>query len=857
VLLIAGSGLGAAAGGALVANQLQALGRLETKVLQHLGITLLPAPDPHPLPDGPMTTPRDVVIFDGALAAGWHDAAWGTYQAYQLPDTSVSYGGKAVITLHLAQWGGVQLYSDAFETAGFGYVQCWVRGAGGSGQVAYTALVTADGSWGPKVVLGDYTQSGGVSQDEWRLTRVPLDALGALSAQVTAVVVQAGAQQSQGALHLADVRLVYHPRLAPPRVTKVWALDLGTITLAFDEAMVTAEAANPLAYLLASDRDPAYPAAHPVAPLVAHYHPDARTVSLWMPQPLHVGDTYTVTLGPIADQLGVRTTAGTRAQVRVTAQPLAVTVDAAEGRRPISREIYGAANVDPAAAVDLGVTLMRWGGNAVTRYNWKLGNAFNAARDYYFKNGNYGNVSSAARMPSGVADDFVASNTARDITSLLTIPTIGWVARNDDVGSLSVNVPRRGGPPLRANGDAIAGYDPMANRQRTCVPSRARKGTALADPPGLHDPTVAQDEWVYHLVRRFGTAAQGGVRYYAMDNEPDLWWVTHTDIRPAQLSYTQMRDTFLDYATAIKDVDPTAQITGPVSWGWTNYFYSPLDRGDDTYHSHADRAAHADMPLVPWWLAEIRRHDEAAGRRTLDVLDLHYYPQGSEYMGDASATMSTLRLRSTRALWDPTYVDESWIAEPVRLIPRMREWVDLNYPGTKLGLTEWNWGAEHSMNGALALAQVLGIFGREGLDIAAHWGGLDAGTPAYLAFKLYGNYDSAGNSFSGTSFAAHATQPDLLSCYGAQSKDGGLALMVINSSADTDLTPDLRVDQVSRALGGGTPRRMRAWRLWPDEGMAITRGPDVDLPGASSAPLVVRTTFPASSITLVRLEVSG
>jgi hypothetical protein len=226
-------------------------------------------------------------------------------------------------------------------------------------------------------------------------------------------------------------------------------------------------------------------------------------------------------------------------------------------------------------------------------------------------------------------------------------------------------------------------------------------------------------------------------------------------------------------------------------------------------------------------------------------------------MGDASAAMSEMRLRSTRALWDPTYLDESWIAEPVRLIPRMREWVDLNYPGTKLGLTEWNWGAEHSMNGALALAQVLGIFGREGLDMAAHWGGLDAGTPAYLAFKLYGNYDSAGNSFLGTTFATHATQPDLLSCYGAQSKDGGLALMVINTSADTDLTPDLRLDQVSRALGGGSPRRMRAWRLWPDEGMAITRGPDVDLPGASSAPLVFRTTFPASSITLVRLEVSG
>jgi hypothetical protein len=836
-----------------MAKRTSAFGHLKAKIFQHLGITQLPSPHPHALPDGPLSTPRDAIIFDGVLASTWHDASWG---AYAISDTVVSYQGGPVMTLQLAQWDGLQLFTDPFDTTGFGYVQCFVRGDNGGGQVAYIALVMASGSWGPTAALGDYTQGGGIAQDGWRLARVPMETLGALSAQVKAVVVQAGAQQSQGTLHLADLRLVYHPDLAPPRVKKSWALDLGTITLAFDEAMVADEAANPHAYLVAGDGDPSYPAAHPVAPIGARYHPDARTVSLWTPSPLRAGGSYTVTLGPITDQLGTRTTEGTRARVQVTAQPLTVMADPTAARRPISREIYGMANVGADAAADLGVAVLRWGGNAVTRYNWELGNAFNSARDYYFKNGDYGNVSGADRMPSGVADAFVAANTARGIHSLLTIPTIGWVARNDDGNTGSIGVPQHGGPPTRRNGDAITGYDPTANRRRTSVPSRARKGAAFSDPPDLSDPSVAQDEWVYHLVQRFGKAAQGGVRYYAMDNEPDLWSVTHTDIRPAQLSYEQLRDIFLEYATAIKDVDPSAQITGPVSWGWTNYFYSPLDSGSDRYHTHADRTAHGDMPLMAWWLDEIRRHDETAGRRSLDVLDLHFYPQSGEYSADTSAAMSALRLRSTRGLWDPTYTDESWIGEPVRLIPRMREWVDLNYPGTKLALTEWSWGAEQSVNGALALAEALGIFGREGLDIACHWGELDSGTPAYLAFKLFGNYDGAGSSFAGTSFTARSTHADLLSCYGAQSADGGLTLIVINKSVDSDLTPELRVEQVATAFGGSRPRRVRSWRLWPGDGLAITRGPERDLSQAMDASLL-RDTYPASSITLVRLEASA
>ena len=83
--------------------------------------------------------------------------------------------------------------------------------------------------------------------------------------------------------------------------------------------------------------------------------------------------------------------------------------------------------------------------------------------------------------------------------------------------------------------------------------------------------------------------------------------------------------------------------------------------------------------------------------------------------------MQLRRNRSTRSLWDPNYVDETWINDRVQLIPRLKNWVDTYYPGTTIGITEYNWGAENHINGATAQADIFGIFGREGLDMAARW----------------------------------------------------------------------------------------------------------------------------------------
>jgi hypothetical protein len=472
-----------------------------------------------------------------------------------------------------------------------------------------------------------------------------------------------------------------------------------------------------------------------------------------------------------------------------TVVPVEVTVDAPG--HPISEYIYGMAFAPPQYLSDLRLGLNRWGGNTATRYNWEHGNACNAARDWRWANRPAVAFPTLPTGPSSAADAFIQTNRSHGTETLLTIPTIGWVAKNADTTTTSIGVPGTGGEPVdRAEGSgAIAGYDPRPNRQRTSVPSFARKGTPFADSPSLQDSAVYQDEWVYHLTRRFGKAQSDGVRFYAMDNEPDLWDVTHTDVHPARLGYEGTFRQFREYAAAVKALDPSAQITGPVSWGWPGYEYSALDRGHDNFRTHADRKAHDDEPFLLWFLKQAHAADrKAGGKRTLDILDVHYYSQtpGLFPQGLTDSAMRARRIRATRALWDTAYLDESWIARPIGLIPRLREWIAAGYPGTKIGISEWNFGADRDISGGIAIAETLGIFGREEVYLANYWAFPRKNSPGYLAFKLYRNADGQGHGFGDRSCPARSDAPDQVSVFAAQdTRTQHLTLMLINKMPET------------------------------------------------------------------------
>ena len=297
----------------------------------------------------------------------------------------------------------------------------------------------------------------------------------------------------------------------------------------------------------------------------------------------------------------------------------------------------------------------------------------------------------------------------------------------------------------------------------------------------------------------------------------------------------------LTYGTMVKSVDPDARVAAPEEWGWPAYFSSAADNAYAAAHhytGHPDKDAHGGMDYIPWLLDQMRRYQQKTGHRLLDVCTVHIYPQGGDGGDDVSPKITALRARSTRALWDPAYQDESWIHDSIHLIPRLKAWVAAYYPGTGIGITEYNWGAENSLSGATAQADILGIFGREGLDLATRWTTPGTDTPTFKAMQMYRNYDGKRSGFGETSVSDLAPDSDRLASFAAVRRaDHALTVMVI----DKDPNGGGPVTLALRHFRAGASAR--AWQLTAAN--AITRLPNVAV--ASGA---LTATVPAQSITL-------
>ncbi len=552
--------------------------------------------------------------------------------------------------------------------------------------------------------------------------------------------------------------------------------------------------------------------------------------------------------GAFAGAAGVAFFGESRLSLEKSVSPgeaVSIQIDVSEVRHPIPPQIYGLAQPSLVHLKELHPGLWRSGGNPATRFNWVAGNYWNAARDWEFRNGNYGQTKPEDQKPSGTTDGTILAASREGVSTYLTVPTIGWVARDDNNNTRSLGVPGFSGDPVSPGSEAIAGYNPAENRRRVSVRSLPRKGWPFSDSPNRRAEVIYQDEWAAHLVKRFGKANEGGVRYYAMDNEPDLWDITHTDVHPVRPDYNELFAQFRDYASAVKDVDPTAQIGGPVSWGWTGYFFSPRDRGTDNFAFHKDRKSHGDVPFLPWFLKQASAYDQKRGRRTLDILDVHFYPQaGGIYLNAATdAEANARRLRSTRSLWDPEYRDESWINEKVQLIPRLKTWVRENYPGTKIGIMEWNWGADHTLNGALAIAEVLGVFGREGLDLASYWTSPAVNSPGFFAFKIFRNADGHGNGFGdGALDVFQSTAKDRVSCFAARdSKTDEPSILLINKNPQSE--EKIRLIFKGKLSSG----KFHRTQYTAENLKNLSRLPDITLSGTT-----VPVSLPAYSLTLLQ-----
>jgi hypothetical protein len=401
--------------------------------------------------------------------------------------------------------------------------------------------------------------------------------------------------------------------------------------------------------------------------------------------------------------------------------------------------------------------MVRMGGDRWTAYNWE-NNDSNAGSDYEYQNDDY---LSASTSPGAAVLPTIEAAEKAGIPVLLTIPVAGYLSADRD-------------PPGPVQS---SGRDYLKTRFKVDEPTAPRPLTAT---PNEALPDVYQDQYVYWLTK----TVPGAQLMFSLDNEPDLWGSTHAEIHPAPTTYAELLSKDLAYAAAVKKVDPVAAVTGPVSYGWEGY---------ETLQNAPGSAEHGNF--LDWWMRNVKAADAKDATTLINDLDLHWYPEatggGQRITGTGTSPAEVAaREQAPRSLWDPSYVEDSWITQDsldgrgIDLIPRLDTQIAASNPGMNLDFTEWDYGGGQVISGAIATADVLGIFGRYGVHAAAFWALSSDEAFAYAAFAMYRNYNGHGAGFGDTEVRATTTDEVSTSVYASIQKadPGHVVFVVINKS---------------------------------------------------------------------------
>ncbi len=499
-----------------------------------------------------------------------------------------------------------------------------------------------------------------------------------------------------------------------------------------------------------------------------------------------------------------------------------VVVDANSQRTVISPAIYGvAANSDDSVAI---ATLNRWGGDSTSSYNWKT-DTFNSGADWNCAN-YQGFFTSPTPSPAftSSADQFVNYNGSKHLDSLMTIPLSGWVA-NQQTASTS----------LATCAGATRDTTTCCTEIGSSESIQVDKGSANLDPSYMGD-------WVRHLATTFGTADNGGVKYYQLDNEPDNWQGLRLDIYPSlyppgtfcEPFYTtipqvgaSINQDFINrtmaYSAAIKAADPAAQVL-------FMSMESPVDlvslNSDECAGTGSDYTLNSSLTAAI--LALGAQHEASTQQRILDCVDTHY-------------PVTSTGLDATRAIWDPTTTS---------VFPHIQDWVNATYPGTGICVSEYNWPNDGT-NGAAAdpttgtlEADLLGMFGRFGIRVAAYWTTLVSGSthlPVYNAMAMYRNYDGQGGHFGTYSIGAASSNSGVhaFAAADAATSPSTLWVMLVNVSGQPQ--NDVSV-AVQNFVPGATAEVFQM-----TNGAAPTAAPNATINSGTVSGLAL----PSGSVTLV------
>ncbi len=432
-----------------------------------------------------------------------------------------------------------------------------------------------------------------------------------------------------------------------------------------------------------------------------------------------------------------------------------VTINLAGEKKEISPYIYGINQYGNQSYYNsVSVNAVRQGGNRMTAYNWET-NASNAGSDWkYSSDNNLSNSDEPADCAQVLSKEAAQFGIDYKIT---TLQMAGYAAAD-------------------MNGTVEESEAAPSDRWNKV---EFRKGSALSDTPDLTDGVVYMDEYVNYIINKLGDSTTStGIQGYSLDNEPALWHHTHSRIHPNLVTHQELAEKSIELASVVKELDPNAEIFGPALYGYTAYDHLADD--DTTSEWETLKSENGYHWYLDCYLDTMRKASEEKGVRLLDVLDIHYYSESARVGVED-------RLQSVRTLYEEGFAENSWIGqwcqENVPILPTVQESIDKYYPGTKLAVTEYNFGGE-DLSGTISHAEALGCFADAGVYMASIWGG---NPYQFSAINLYTNYDGNGGSFGNMLVPTETDDVSLASSYASiEGTDSGTVTAMLTNKSLTE-----------------------------------------------------------------------
>lgn len=516
-----------------------------------------------------------------------------------------------------------------------------------------------------------------------------------------------------------------------------------------------------------------------------------------------------------------------------------VTVDATADLKPISPYLYGRNNsfssTDPNWTLpeqdlvrlrDAGVTFFREsGGNNSSKYNWrrKLSSHPDWYNNVYVNNWNQAAQALQKHFPAAQGMwafqllGYAAKTGAANFADWDYNHSQWWEGVNQNLAG--GGVPNATGSKAKTEGN---------------INLYLEKWTA--------DSSVAMlDHW-------FGANGIGlkkeGIRYWNMDNEPEIWSGTHDDVMPEQLSPQEFMQRYIELAKKARAKFPDIKLVGPVTaneWQWYNWGSKPITENGKTY------------PWLEYFIKTIAEEQQKSGVKLLDVLDIHFYP-------GTKKTEEVVQLH--RVFFDRTYnfpeangvktinggYDNSLTREYI--FGRCNDWLT-QYLGTghgvTLGLTET--GLDNAVAPSVTAvwyASTLGEFMKNDVELFTPW---TWKTGMWETLHLLSRYNQS-HSVSGVS-----GNEALVSAYPSVNAAGDSMTVVLVNRSDAAQAVNVRFNHflpMQEKAAMYTLSQLPVEETFVSHSQNALKKSGVDVAGNA-----LNVTLPAMSITSVQLRNGG